>query len=519
MAIKFKLYFNVFFVFVCLLCGGATGYYFVDKVASVSQSLFESQALPIIKINEIEKTSQDIFTIIILHCGTSDIHQFEKIESDIKTLNLRLNQKITEARLSSENSSSKLFVTLENFQKKWLEFNVIMEDVLNLSKGFAKEEALRKIQNEGMLAYTQANDVLHMALKDYQEQMNVSQKNVLLTRIHSLFVIIVLVIIAIVMTLVIAFYIIRSISRPLNSITETLDEGSNQISSAAQQVSSSSQQLSQGASHQASSLEETSSALDEMASMIKQNADNAQRASHMATDAKDHAERGNISMEEMQSSMKAIAQSSDKVGRIIKTIEEIAFQTNILALNAAVEAARAGEHGKGFAVVADEVRNLAQRASNAAKDTQQLIEDSQTRTKEGAENTKKASEALGQIMDAAKKVEGMVNEIALACKEQAEGINQVTSAISQMDQVTQQNAASAEESASASEELASQADGLKEMVLGLQQIVSGKQAISFHTNDRLSLRSISSNNPDIHGSKMKLAKREDEISFDNPKEE
>jgi len=276
-----------------------------------------------------------------------------------------------------------------------------------------------------------------------------------------------------IIAILLAFLITMGITQAITKIGRALDEGSDQTSSAAQQVASSSQQLSQGTTEQASSLEETSSALDQMTSMIKQNADNAARASLMATEAKQHAEKGDVSMKEMQLSMRSIGESTDKVGVIVKTIEEIAFQTNILALNAAIEAAHAGEHGKGFAVVADEVRNLAQRASLAAKDTQSLIENSQAQTKEGAVITTKVSQSLGEIMDAAKKVADIVNEIALASKEQAEGINQVTHAITQMDQVTQQNAASAEESAAASEELAGQAENLKEMVLGLQQIVNG----------------------------------------------
>ena len=216
------------------------------------------------------------------------------------------------------------------------------------------------------------------------------------------------------------------------------------------------------------------SAMDEMASMIEQNADNAAKASLMAAETKLHAEKGDVSMQEMQVSMRAIGDSANKAGKIIKTIEEIAFQTNLLALNAAIEAARAGEHGKGFAVVANEVRNLAQRASLAAKDTQSLIETSQLRTKEGAKATRKTGEALVQIMDAAKRVASIVNEIALASKEQAEGINQVTNAVGQMDHVTQQNAASAEESAAASKELSSQSENLTEIALGLQEIVKGK---------------------------------------------
>ncbi len=294
------------------------------------------------------------------------------------------------------------------------------------------------------------------------------------------------------MAIFLAFLITNGITRAIIKVVKSLEEGSQQTSSAAQQVASSSHQMSQGATEQASSLEETSSALDQMSSMIKHNAENAAKASLMATQTNFHAQKGDASMKEMQSSMKAISESSDKVGRIIKTIEEIAFQTNILALNAAVEAARAGEHGRGFAVVADEVRNLAQRASQAAKDTQLLIENSQTSTREGAQITQKTSEALGQIMDAAKKVADVVNEIAIASKEQAEGIIQVTNAISQMDQVTQQTAASSEESASASEELASQAENLKEMVLGLEEIVNGENKINKNGHSKHPLNTLKS---------------------------
>jgi methyl-accepting chemotaxis protein len=276
--------------------------------------------------------------------------------------------------------------------------------------------------------------------------------------------------------LVVYFLSGEVILKTLYSVVDHLNEHAQQTASAALQVSSSAETTSQGATEQASSLEETSSALNQIVSMTRQNADNAAIASLMATQAKLHAEKGDISMKEMQTSMKAIAESAGKIVVIIKTIEEIAFQTNILALNASVEAARAGEHGRGFAVVADEVRNLAQRASLAAKDTQALIENSQTLTFIGAGVTKKASEALGLIMEKTKKVADMVNEIAMASKDQSEGINQITNAISQMDQVTQQNAASAERSSTASEQLASQAENLKEMVLRLQQIVSGKNA-------------------------------------------
>ncbi|MFC1510327.1 methyl-accepting chemotaxis protein [Candidatus Omnitrophota bacterium] len=304
---------------------------------------------------------------------------------------------------------------------------------------------------------------------------------------------------------VLAFVISLSITKPINRIVETLNAGADQTTSAATQVSSSAQRLSQGTTEQASSLEETSSSLDEIASMTKSNSDNASKASQMASEARNSAEKGDKSMQELQTAMSGITESSDKVSKIIKTIEEIAFQTNLLALNAAVEAARAGEHGKGFAVVAEEVRNLAQRSAVAAKDTSELIEESTNNSRGGAEIAKKAGEALIEIMNESKKVADIVVEIASASKEQTEGIGQITSAVSQMDQVTQQNAATSEETAAASEELTAQADSLREMVYDLKQIVEGrgsKRAIQSVSKERKSAPTRSNARKQLEGPKV-----------------
>jgi methyl-accepting chemotaxis protein len=178
-------------------------------------------------------------------------------------------------------------------------------------------------------------------------------------------------------------------------------------------------------------------------------------------------------MGEMKQAMDGIKAASANIAKIVRTIDEIAFQTNILALNAAVEAARAGEAGAGFAVVAEEVRSLAQRSANSAKETAEKIEDSVARSEHGVQISAKVAQSLDEILDKARKVDGLVAEIATASNEQSQGIGQVTIAVSQMDKVTQGNAAGAEESASASEELSAQAELMRDSVHSLQKLVGG----------------------------------------------
>jgi methyl-accepting chemotaxis protein len=271
------------------------------------------------------------------------------------------------------------------------------------------------------------------------------------------------------------FWVARSIAGPLRKVAGGLTEAASQSASAATQVASSSQSLAEGASEQAASLEETSSSLEEMASMTKQNADNALQAKTMMTEAYGIVEKVGKHMEEMAKAVEAITKSSEETGKIIKTIDEIAFQTNLLALNAAVEAARAGEAGAGFAVVADEVRNLAQRAAEAAKNTSVLIENTIKAVREGRELTSSTQEAFQENVEIAGKVSQLVEEIAAASQEQARGIEQLNQAVAQMDKVVQQNAANAEESASAAQQLQAQAQVLEGVVRELVNMIEGER--------------------------------------------
>jgi methyl-accepting chemotaxis protein len=283
---------------------------------------------------------------------------------------------------------------------------------------------------------------------------------------------------AVILGVLIMLPIVRSINRPILSAAESLSNGADQTTGAANQVSSASQSLAEGASQQAASIEETSASLEELASMTKHNADNAQKANDLARQARQAADKGAADMESMKTAVEAIKHSSDDIAKIIKTIDEIAFQTNILALNAAVEAARAGEAGMGFAVVADEVRNLAQRSAQAAKETAAKIEGAIARTAQGVEISGKVAEAFNDIVGKARQVDELVAQVSSASQEQSQGITQINTAITQMDKVTQSNAASAEESAAAAEELNAQSCVMKESAAGLLRLVGGSSAAS-----------------------------------------
>ncbi len=360
---------------------------------------------------------------------------------------------------------------LEKFKQARLQYLNATAPIVQLRDAGKKLEALALFQTVGNEAFTNY-DAAAMALNDYETMLgteavstvrNTAQSTLL--RLGST------VLLDLFLGVLLSILVISGLNRVLRRVSSSLGEGADQVGSAASQVAAASQTLASGTSQQAASLEETGASLEQMASMTKRNAEHAAQANDLARAARAAADKGVADMRAMNQAMEAIRVSSDDIAKIIKTIDEIAFQTNILALNAAVEAARAGEAGLGFAVVADEVRNLAQRSATAAKETSAKIEGAIHKTAQGVEISTQVAATLNEIVVKARQVDELASQVAEGSREQTEGITQINAAVGQMDRVTQSSAASAEESAAAAEELHAQAQAMKVSIQELLHLV------------------------------------------------
>lgn len=402
----------------------------LDKISEVNNELVEAK-------NLIERTH---FTTTELQAWNEFKTAFGKWDSECKTY-IGMIQDYSEFNDENKLKDIESFINGE-LSDSFDAASIMLADMVALDKEIAQTNHQKSITHIKMVEYMTAGIVLF----------------------------------CIILSLLLGNRICHTIDKSLTDIVEKLIKSSNQVASASEELATSGRQLSEGSTEQAASIEETSATIDETSSMIKQNADNTRQANDLSQQATMAATDGAGKMQDMIISMKELKKSSAEIAKIIKVIDEIAFQTNMLALNAAVEAARAGDAGQGFAVVAQEVRNLAQKSAQAAKDTERIIARNIQMSDQGANISMNVNTYLEEIMTKTESVNQLIGEITVASQEQARGASQIAEGMTQMETVVQNNASTAEESASFAEDLKNQTDELNDIVMMLNRLVKGKKA-------------------------------------------
>ncbi len=459
----------MFFISVAL---GGFALWQLERISRSVVTVADMSLPSVLTLNECAALARDNIFACMQYADAESADQRTAIEERIAANRAHMDElfKQYDPALVADKEDRRLFEETKRSREAFVKVRAAYLELVRQGK----IEEQKKLLSESLIPAYEASVKAVDASVNYNKKLGVDASTDSKSAAKSSVVLICIALaVAVITACLLSWQIVTSTNRLLRDLAGNLDQGALQTASAARQVSAASQTLSSGASEQAASVEETSASLEEISSMIRSTADNAEKAKALAGEAHAVAKGGSLTMVEMTQAMAAIDKSSAEVAKIVKNIDEIAFQTNILALNAAVEAARAGEAGAGFAVVADEVRSLAQRSAAAAKETADKIEAAIASSRNGSQSCDKVRDSLTQIAEKVSSTDSLVGEIATAAREQAQGIEQINTAITQMDQVTQSNSASAEESASAAEELDVQAAALKDMVGQLRQLVGG----------------------------------------------
>jgi methyl-accepting chemotaxis protein/methyl-accepting chemotaxis protein-1 (serine sensor receptor) len=402
---------------------------------------------------------------ILLRSVLSDAAGLERSRAASAEAEMRLERLFSELSPTLDSAHDRELVT--DLQNKARLARAVREDVARLMAAQQMSDALKLVTEKLVPAYEDIQRQAHSFLADQRQKMSAAaeqaQSHAAANRVVAFGAIALTAVCAFMMTLA-----LRRMIAELNAMTTEVAKGANQVARAAAQMNSVSQSLAEGASEQSASLEQTSASAEEINSMVHKNAESSRTAANFTSSANRLLTGTNQKLSQMLESMKDISTSSEKISKIIRVIDEIAFQTNILSLNAAVEAARAGEAGMGFAVVAEEVRNLAQRCSQAAKDTSVLIEESIAHARKGKVRLDEVAQAMQEVTANAGEIGKLSGEVSSGSDEQARGIEQISQAIIKIQEVTKKNSASAEEGAAAGAQMRAESEHLNHAVRRLR---------------------------------------------------
>jgi len=446
----------------------------IGSICSASNRITRSSVNGIALAQSIGNEVREIYRLTLKHCLTEDSDQAAAILAsirshleDLNSLTEKYEKNVTEPR------DQQLLQAIQDARAPYAtaSVNVLTSDRNDL-KG-----TMSILEHQLGPAYDKFIAAIDAAVVEQQSHTDESGLKIMNGVARGRFGILVGLGVAIITAVCVASFIVFNVRKTLQRIVKGFQESSNEVINVVGRLTESSHALADDTGKQVASLEETVASIEELAAMTRRNSENANNATDLAKRARTAAEKGAADMQMMKAAMQGTKAAGDEVAKIVKTIEEIAFQTNILALNAAIEAARAGEAGMGFAVVADEVRNLALRSAQAAKETAGKIESAISMTAQGVESSSKVGAAFDEIVIHIRHVDDLAAQVSVASREQKLGIDELNTAINEIEKVTQVNATSAVEGAGVAAELNSQANTMQQAVSELVALVGGT---SFH---------------------------------------